>query len=253
MTRLLLILSLLLAALPSRAEPEVTVFAAASLTDALQEIAQLHEHQGKGRIIASFAASSDLARQIEHGAPADLFILADRQWTDYLDQRGLVDKASRMVLLRNELVLIAPAGSDVKLTIGPGFPLLQALGDGRLAVGDPGHVPAGIYARESLESLGVWSAIEPRLARAGSVRAALAFVERGECPLGIVYRSDALSDPKVRVIGSFPQSSHSPVVYPAGLVAGHHSEEAVEFLHYLTTPEAAAIFRRHGFEMGSKG
>lgn len=255
MKRLMLILSLLLAAPAAvrAAEPEITVFAAASLTDALQDIGKLYEQQGKGRIIASFASSSDLARQIEHGAPADLFVSADQQWADYLDQRGLLDKASRLVLLRNDLVLIAPAGSEVKLTIGPGFALAQALGDGRLAVGDPDHVPAGIYAHQALESLGVWAAIEPRLARAGSVRAALAFVERGECPLGIVYRSDALADSKVKVIGTFPETSHPPVIYPAALIAGHHSPAAVEFLHYLTTPEAASIFRRHGFEMGSKG
>jgi len=253
---LLLILSLVLASPLVRAAdalPQITVFAAASLTDALGELGNVYEARGKGRVVASFASSSDLARQIEHGAPADLFISADQQWADYLDQRGLLDKASRLDLLRNELVLVAPAGSTVPLTIGPNFKLAEALGDSRLAVGDPDHVPAGIYARQSLETLGVWAAVEPKLARAGSVRAALLFVERGDCALGIVYRSDARSDPKVKIIGTFPATSHSPVVYPAALVAGRHDEAAVGFLHFLTTPEASAVFRRYGFEMGRPG
>ena len=252
MKRLLMVLSLLLAASSSRAA-DVTVFAAASLTDAVTELGKAYEAQGKGKIVASFASSSDLARQIERGAPADLFISADQQWADYLDQRGLLDTPSRLDLLRNDLVLVAPAGNAVKLAIAPGFKLAEALGDNRLAVGDPDHVPAGIYARQSLQSLGVWADIEPKLARAGSVRAALLFVERGDCPLGIVYRTDAQSDPKVRIVATFPPSSHAPVVYPAALVAGHHSPAAVEFLHFLTTPAAAAVFRRYGFEMAHAG
>lgn len=154
MKRLLLVLSLLLAPL-ARAE-DVTVFAAASLTDALGEIGKAYEAAGKGKVVASFASSSDLARQIEHGAPADIFISADQQWADYLDQHGLIEKGSRLTLLSNDLVLVAPAGSDVKLAIGRDFPLAAALGDGRLAVGDPDHVPAGIYAHQALDSLGVW-------------------------------------------------------------------------------------------------
>lgn len=251
MKSLLLIFSLLLA-LPARAG-DVTIFAAASLTDALGEIGKLYEAQGKGHIVASFASSSDLARQIEHGAPADLFISADRQWADYLDQRGLIEKGSLVTLLSNDLVLVAPVGSAVKLEIGPDFPLAAALGDGRLAVGDPDHVPAGIYARQALDSLGVWSSVEGRLARAGSVRAALLFVERGDCPLGIVYRSDALLDAKVRVIGTFPADSHPPVIYPAGRVAGRNSPAAIEFLRYLISPEAAAIFKKYGFAPVSQG
>lgn len=251
MKRLLLVLSLLLAPLAHAAD--ITVFAAASLTDALGEIGKAYEAAGKGKIVASFASSSDLARQIEHGAPAEIFISADQQWADYLDQRGLIEKDSRLNLLSNDLVLVAPAGSKVSLAIGPNFPLAQALGENRLAVGDPDHVPAGIYAHQALETLGVWSSVENKLARAGSVRAALAFVERGECPLGIVYRSDALSDSKVRVVGTFPASSHPPVTYPAALVAGHHSRAAAEFLHSLLTPEAAAIFKKYGFDPGSQG
>lgn len=252
MKRLLLVLSLLLAASVSHAA-DVTVFAAASLTDAVTELGKAYEAQSGSKIVASFASSSDLARQIEHGAPADLFISADRQWADYLDQRGLLDTPSRLDLLRNDLVLVAPAGSAVRLTIAPGFKLAEALGADRLAVGDPDHVPAGIYARQSLESLGVWTSVEPKLARAESVRAALLFVERHDCPLGIVYRTDAQSDPKVRIVDVFPASSHAPVVYPAALVAGHHSPAAIGFLHFLTTPPAAAIFRRDGFEMAGAG
>jgi molybdate transport system substrate-binding protein len=254
--RVLLVLSLLLAPLvraAADAPPEITVYAAASLTDAIGDLGKAYQAMGKGKIIASYASSSDLARQIEHGAPADLFISADQQWADYLDQRGLLDKATRLDLLRNELVLIVPAASGASLAIAPNFKLAEALGDSRLAVGDPDHVPAGIYARQSLEQLGVWSAVEPKLARAGSVRAALLFVERGDCPFGIVYRSDAQSDPKVKVIGMFPEDSHSPVVYPAALVTGHHSAAAVEFLHFLASPEAAAVFVRYGFGRGSAG
>ena len=255
MKRLLLVLSLLLAPLARAADapPEITVYAAASLTDALGELGKAYEAMGKGKIVASYASSSDLARQIEHGAPADLFVSADQLWADYLDQRGLLDKPSRIDLLRNELVLVAPAASTVTLAIAPKFKLAEELGDNRLAVGDPDHVPAGIYARQSLEQLGIWASVEPKLARAGSVRAALLFVERGDCPFGIVYRSDAQSDPKVKVIGIFPETSHSPVVYPAALVAGHHSAAAVEFLHFLTTPSAMAVFQRYGFGAGHAG
>jgi len=256
MKRLLLVLSLFLVTSLARAAdspPVVTVFAAASLTDALGEIGKAYQAQGKGRIVSSFTSSSDLARQIEHGAPADLFISADQQWADYLDRLGLIDKASRLSLLSNDLVLVAPADSQVKLAIAPGFALAAALGENRLAVGDPDHVPAGIYAKQALQTLGVWSSVEDKLARGGSVRAALLFVERGDCPFGIVYRSDALSDPKVRIVGTFPADSHPPVIYPAALVAGHHSQAAVEFLHYLTTPEAVAVFRKYGFDIVTKG
>jgi molybdate transport system substrate-binding protein len=248
MRRLLLLLLLL----PSLAfaQAPLTVFAAASLTDALQEIAARYQAAGHGGIVTSFASSSDLARQIEQGAPADLFISADEQWADYLDQRGLLDKASRITLLRNDLVLVAAADNRVELAIAPHFPLAAALRGERLAVGDPDHVPAGIYAKDALRSLGVWDEVEPKLARAASVRAALLFVERGECPFGIVYLTDALADPKLRLVGRFPPNSHPPILYPAALVAGRKSAEGVAFLHYLQSPDAAAIFRRHGFEMG---
>jgi molybdate transport system substrate-binding protein len=248
MLRLLILLSLLPAL--ALAQAPLTIFAAASLTDALQEIAGRYQAAGHGAVVTSFASSSDLARQIERGAPADLFISADEQWADYLDQRGLLDKPSRVTLLRNDLVLVAGADNPTDLVIAPHFPLAAALHGDRLAIGDPDHVPAGIYGKAALQSLGVWDELEPKLARAASVRAALLFVERGECPFGIVYRTDALADPKVRQIGRFPDNSHPPILYPAALVAGRKTPEGVAFLHYLQSPEAAEIFRRYGFETG---
>jgi len=230
------------------AAADLVVFAAASLTDVVGELSKIYQAAGHGAVVGSFASSSDLARQIEQGAPADLFISADQQWADYLDQRGLLDKKSRVDLLRNELVLVSSMGTDTRLTVADKFPLAAALGDGRLAVGDPDHVPAGIYAKAALQKLGVWGEIEPRLARAASVRAALLFVERGDCPFGIVYRTDALADSKVRLVATFPAGSHPPILYPAALVAGRHKSEGVEFLHFLQSPEAAAVFRRFGFE-----
>jgi molybdate transport system substrate-binding protein len=234
----------------ARSAPTLVVFAAASLTDALTEISKRYQGEGHGAVLASFASSSDLARQIEQGAPADLFISADEQWADYLDQRGLLDRPSRITLLRNELVLIAGAEQPGGLTISQDCPLAAALGQGRLALGDPDHVPAGIYAKAALQSLGVWQQLEPRLARAASVRGALLFVERGECPFGIVYRSDALVSAKVRLVGIFPPGSHPPILYPAAAISDRKTPETLAFLQYLQSTEAAAIFRRFGFEMG---
>jgi len=244
--KLLLILLSLVPCL-AFAEP-VTVFAAASLTDALNQIGKDYEAAGHGKIVASYASSSDLARQIERGAPADLFISADDLWADYLDQKGLIDKTSRVTLVKNDMVLVAPAGSTAELTIAPHFPLAEALKGDRLAMGDPDHVPAGIYGKTALQILGVWDEVEPKIARAASVRAALLFVERGECPLGIVYRTDALADPKVKIVDRFPANTHPPIRYPAALVAGRKSPDAVAFMHYLQSPEAFAVFRHYGFE-----
>jgi molybdate transport system substrate-binding protein len=225
--------------------PEVTVFAAASTTDALNEIGQLYAAQGKGKIVASYASSSTLAKQIENGAPAQIFISADEQWADYLSKKNLL--VDRVDLLGNLLALIAPVDSKIEVRIAAGFPLLALLNGGRLAVGDPDHVPAGIYAKAALETLGIWQEIEPRLARGDSVRAALAFVERGECPLGVVYTTDAQIDSKVRVVAIFPADSHPPIVYPAGLVAGKETPEAHAFFDFLRTPQAKDIFRKFGF------
>ena len=225
---------------------DVTMFAAASTTDALGEIARAHEAEGHGRIVISFAASSTLAKQIENGAPADLYLSADEVWMDYLDSRRLIVPASRIDYLGNKLVLIAPRDSTLALTISPGFPLAASLGDGRLAMGDPDHVPAGIYGKAALEKLGVWQQVASRLARAEDVRGALAYVERGEAAAGIVYASDA-ARAEVRVVATFPPDTHPPIRYPMALVAGRDTPAARAFYDYLRGPAARAVFERYGF------
>lgn len=225
--------------------PEIKVFAAASTTDAMNELAAAFAAEGKGKVVASYASSSTLAKQIEKGAPAQIFISADEKWADYLDQRKLL--TDRVSLLGNRLVLIAPADSKTELGIVPHFPLAQVLKDGRLSVGDPDHVPAGIYAKAALVKLGVWDEVENKLARAESVRAALAYVDRGECPLGIVYSTDAWIDPKVRIVASFPEDSHPPIVYPAGMVVGQESPAAKEFFTFIQSEQAKDIWHKYGF------
>jgi molybdate transport system substrate-binding protein len=225
----------------------VLVFAAASLTDALQEADSAFTTAVHVPVKESFAASSVLARQIEAGAPAEVFLSADEQWMDYLEQRQLLIPGSRRELLGNSLVLIAPADSKVHLTLGPQVDLAGALGGGHLAMGDPGSVPAGIYGRQALEKLGAWNAVEARVAVAESVRAALALVARGEAPLGVVYRTDAQAEKQVRVVAEFPEDSHPPIHYPIALLKGAGSEarKLVDFLH---GPKAREIFTRHGFQ-----
>lgn len=224
----------------------VTVFAAASLKNALDDVAQGYTAQTGVPVKTAYAASSAIARQIEQGAPADVFISADSDWMDYLAKRSLIVTASRRDLLSNHLALIAPADSTVRLTIRPGMPLAGALSDGRLAIAGA-DVPAGRYAQASLEKLGVWTNVETKLARAENVRAALAFVARGETPLGVVYDTDARAEPKVRIVGLFPDSSHPKIVYPAALVAGGRSAGGDAFMRYLAGPRAASVFRRYGF------
>jgi len=237
-----------LAALPARAQdqPTITVFAAASLTDALTKIGQVYEAAGKGHVVFNFAASSLLARQIESSRGADLFVSADTDWMDYLDKGGLIAHATRVNLLGNRLVLIASRDSAVALAIAPHFDLVAALGGGRLAVADPDTVPAGKYARAALISLGVWNAVAGRLVQAENVRVALAYVARGEAPLGIVYTTDAMAEPKVRIVGTFPDNTHPPIVYPAALT-GDAKPAAAKFLAYLNGPEARTIFQKAGF------
>jgi molybdate transport system substrate-binding protein len=199
----------------------------------------------------SYAASSALARQIENGAPADLFISADLDWMDYLAQRKLVRVDSRVNLVGNDLVLVAPAGRMLTLAIGPGFGLAAALGADRLAVGDPATVPAGRYAKEALTHLGVWSSVANRLAPAENVRAALLLVSRGETPLGIVYRTDALVDNGVAIVGQFPASSHAAIVYPAALTSTS-SPGAEGVLAFLRGAAAQMVFERMGFRVLAK-
>jgi len=226
---------------------EVTVFAAASLKEALDEQAKSFEAATGNKVIVSYGASNALAKQIESAAPADMFISADLDWMDYIDQRRLVAPGTRYNLLRNSLVLIAPAKSAVTLKIGPNFALAAALGSEKLAMANPDSVPAGKYGKGALESLRVWSDIEKQVARAENVRAALALVSRGEAPFGIVYRTDALADKGVRIVDVFPPESHPPIVYPAAVLASSRSAAAKPLLEYLRSPPARPTWERYGF------
>ncbi|NJC34203.1 molybdate transport system substrate-binding protein [Sphingomonas jejuensis] len=230
-----------------RAQRAPVVLAAASMQEALTAAADAFARTGQPRPVLSFAASSALARQIIGGAPADLFVSADEPWMDQLAARGLIAPRSRATLVSNRLVLVAGRGFRGPLVIRPRFPLAQALGSGRLAIGDPAGVPAGRYARAALQRLGVWASLADRLAPAESVRAALALVERGAAPLGIVYATDVREASGVRVIGTFPAASHPPIRYPIARVARSANPAAERFRRFLLGREARAIFRRHGF------
>lgn len=226
--------------------PGLLVFAAASLGDVLEEVDAAFTAKTGVPVKASYAASPVLARQVEAGAHADVFISADRDWMDYLEQRRLIEPGTRRELLGNTLVLIAPADSPVRLTIARDFGLASALGRGRLAIADPGSVPAGRYAQAALTWCGVWDSVEARLAPAENVRAALAFVARGETPLGIVYGTDARAEPRVRVVDTFPADSHLPIAYPVALVV-NAAPEARRYEAFLGGEAARAIFVRRGF------
>lgn len=228
----------------AQAQPRtaVTVYAAASLKDALD-----HLLQTRGAVKTIYAASSTLARQIEHGAPADIFIAADAEWMDYVAQRKLLRAGSRFNLLTNRLVLIAPAADTRSLVIAPQFPLAAALGAGRLAMAEPASVPAGKYAKAALQALGVWDEVARKIAPAENVRAAMLLVARGETPLGIVYVSDTVAERRVRVLGEFPASSHAPIVYPAALLAAGNNADAAALLAFLRSAEARAVWRKYGF------
>ncbi|HEY1315174.1 MAG TPA: molybdate ABC transporter substrate-binding protein [Steroidobacteraceae bacterium] len=227
-------------------KPPLTVFAAASLTNVLQELGDGFTKETQIPIRFSFAASSALARQIENGSPADIFFSADLEWMDYLQTRGLIQRDSRHNLLGNRLVLIAPTESAIKLKIEPHFALAAALGSGHLATGDPDSVPVGRYAREALTSLGVWNDVADRVVRADSVRSALAFVDRSEAPLGIVYATDALIDKRVRVVDVFPDNSHLPILYPIALTRAA-KPDAAKFVSYLSGPAGGVAFKAYGF------
>lgn len=228
---------------------KITVFAAASLTDALNTLDARYTARTGAPVVASFAASSTLARQIEAGAPAQVFLSADTKWMDYLAQKGLIEPDSRSNVLGNRLALIAPASDAVgPLAIDRTLDWNRLLGaDGRLAVGDPDHVPAGIYAKEALIWLGVWAALVPRLARAEDVRGALALVEHGDAPLGIVYVTDARISPKVTIVGVFPAASHSPIVYPFAIVKSAGSPAVEAYFRFLKGAEARSLFAQYGF------
>src|SRR5258706_7131282 len=225
----------------------LTVFAAASLKDVLDELVRGFEPSAEHRIEVSYGASPALAKQIENGAPADLFISADLDWMDYAAARKLIVADSRANLFGNRLVLIAPASSKASVQIAQYFPLAALLGNDRLAIAHPASVPAGKYAKAALESLGVWAGVSGKLARAENVRAALALASRGGTPLGIVYPSGALADKKVRVVGEFPPSSHPPIVYPAALTAAGRLPIRPTFLSDLTSAAVRPIWEKHGF------
>jgi molybdate transport system substrate-binding protein len=227
---------------------EITVFAAASLQDALTTAAtQYRQNTGKS-VKFSFAASSALARQIEQGAPAAIFASADEQWMDYLQTRNLIAAGTRKSLLGNRLVLVVPAASTAKVELKPGFDLAALLGaDGRWVTGDPSNVPVGRYAQEALTRLGVWTFAQTRMVRAENVRVALAFVERGEAAAGIVYETDAAVSQRVRVAGVFPADSHAPISYPFAIVARNDSPPARDFLQYLQSAEVREVWRKFGF------
>lgn len=239
-------LALSLAAAVATAQ-EVTVFAAASLTNAFEEIAKTYRAKGGGAVKFSFAASSTLAKQIESGASADIFASADEEWLDYLAARKLIEPATRASRLGNTLVLITPAGDKRTVDIKPGFDLAGMIGSGKLVTGDPAHVPVGRYAQQALTKLGVWDAVAPKVARTDNVRAALLLVERGEAPFGIVYDTDVAASGKVNVAGTFPADSHSPVSYPFAILARRDRPEVKSFFDFLYSPEAQAVYRRAGF------
>lgn len=228
------------------------IFAAASLKTALDEIATLWAADAGKAPSITYASSATLAKQIEQGAPADIFISADLAWMDYLDKAKLIEAGTRRNLLGNKLVLVEPADTKTDLAIAAGFDLASATGDGKIAVCAVASCPAGIYAKEALENLGVWAAVEPKLAQADNVRAALAFVSRGEARFGIVYATDAKADPKVHVVGIFPASSHEPIVYPVALVGTSSNPDAASFVAYLTSQAATRVLTAQGFIILSK-
>jgi len=232
------------AALPQAAvaqEKSITVFAAASLKNALDEV------DSGIKVIASYAASSSLMKQIEQGAPADVFLSADVDWMDYGAKHNLIKNDTRENLLGNRLVLIAPKDSKIgNVTIAPGFDLAALVGSGRIATGDVRAVPAGLYAKAALEKLGIWPSVESKIAMAENVRAALVLVARGEAPLGIVYETDAKVDPSVKIIGVFPEDSHPPIIYPVAATKGA-KPEATPYLAFLRSQTAKTIFEAYGF------
>jgi molybdate transport system substrate-binding protein len=228
-------------------EKSIIVFAAASMKNALDDVNAAYAKKSGIKVVASYAASSALMKQIEQGAPADVFVSADLQWMDYGSQKKLIKDDTRVNLLGNKLVLIAAKDSKIgSVTIGPGFDLAKLAGDGRVATGDVRAVPVGLYAKAALEKLGAWAAVEPKMAMTDNVRAALVLVARGEAPLGIVYETDAKVEPGVKVVGVFPDDSHPPIIYPVAATAGA-KPEAGEYLMFLRSAAAKSVFESYGF------
>lgn len=226
---------------------DLVVYAAASLKNALDDLQAVWQRDTGGRVVISYAASPALAKQIEAGAPADIFISADLDWMDYLSGKGLIRRDTLLHLLGNRLVLVARQDSTVALAIKPGLDLSAALGKGRLALANVQAVPAGKYARASLEKLGAWEGVKDQLAQGENVRSALLLVARGECPLGVVYATDAAADPSVKVVGTFPEDTHPEIVYPVAVTKDSAHPEAGKFLSYLRSERAKAVFEKQGF------
>ena len=242
-------LMLALPAVEAKAQDPL-VLAAASLKDALDEAAAIWKTQpGGGPVTISYASSSALAKQIENGSPADIFMSADLDWMDYLDKKSLLKPNTRFNWLGNKLVLVAPANSATMIDIKPDFPLSKLLNGGKLAIAQPESVPAGKYGKAALEKLNVWSSVQGQLATAEDVRATLRFVSRAEAPLGIVYQTDAASDKAVKIVGTFPEGTHPPIIYPAALLKDGKSDKAAAFLAFLRTPAAQPAFTKQGFEV----
>ena len=237
--------------MPASAAEKLIVFAAASLKGSLDDVAKLYEKKSGNTIAISYAASGPLAKQIEAAAPADIFISADKKWMDYVVEKGAVKKDAAVNLLGNRLVLVAPKDSTVSLKIGKGFDLVKALGDSRLAMGEIKSVPAGNYGKQSLEFYGVWADVEKKVAFADNVRGALKLVTTGEAPLGIVYETDAKADKGVKVVDTFGEDSHKPIVYPAAPIAASKSPATKEFFDFLRSAEAADVFKKAGFTIKS--
>jgi len=239
--------ALVLAPMAASAQETVTVFAAASLKNALDEINTACEADVGEKATISYAASSALAKQIEEGAPADVFISADLAWMAYLSDKNLTKKDTETKLLGNSIVLVAPADSTASTEIAPNFDLAALVGDGKLAMANVDAVPAGKYGKAALEKLGVWASVEGKVAQAENVRAALALVSTGEAPLGIVYKTDAAADPKVKIVGTFPADSHAPIIYPVAQTAGSKDDDTPAFLKCLQTAKAKELFEKQGF------
>jgi molybdate transport system substrate-binding protein len=226
---------------------DVLVFAAASLKNALDDVARQWQGETGKKVAISYAASNNLIKQIEQGAPADIFISADLDWMNYGQQKNLIKPETRANLLGNRIVLIAPKDSTASIKVEKGFDLAAALKGGRLAMGNVDAVPAGKYGKAALEKLGAWDGVKDRIAQAESVRAALLLVARGETPLGIVYQTDAASEPDVRIVGTFPEDTHPPIIYPAALTKDTNNAIAADFLKYIRSPTARPAFERQGF------
>ncbi|WP_457089761.1 molybdate ABC transporter substrate-binding protein [Microvirga sp. P5_D2] len=231
---------------------DVTVFAAASLKNALDDVAAAWTRETGKKTVISYAASNVLAKQIEAGAPADVFFSADLDWMDYVASKNLIDPKSRVHLLANSLVLVAPKDSNVQVSLQPGVDLAVILGSGRLAMGNVDAVPAGKYGKAGLKHLRAWDGVKDKVAQADNVRAALLLVSRGEAPLGIVYKTDAVSDSNVKVVASFPEESHPPIVYPVALTKDATSADATEFLAFMRSVKAKPFFEGQGFGFTDK-